>query len=70
MKCAFFTVFSTDTLLVYKRKYYLQGYLDKCVYKIAKKQMIDYLDENLFEDYVLSYLKELILLKVIELRNA
>ena len=70
MKCDFFTVFSTDTLLVYKSKYYLQGYLDNCAYKIAKKQMIDYLDENIFEDYVLSYLKELILLKVIELRNA
>ena len=45
-----FTVISIDSLLVYKSKYYLQAYLDNCAYKIANKQMTDYLDENLFGD--------------------
>ena len=45
-----FTVISIDSLLVYDNKYYLQIYLDSCAYKIVSKQMIDYLDENLFED--------------------
>ena len=44
-----FTV-SSDSLLVYDKKYYLQVYLDKCVYKTISKQMTDHLDENLFED--------------------
>ena len=34
---------------VYDDKLYLQMYLDNCAYKIAGKQMIDYLDDNLFE---------------------
>ena len=42
-------VISIDSLLLYDEKYYLQLYLDICSYKIVKKQMIDYLDENLFE---------------------
>ena len=42
-----FTVISIGSLLVYKNKYCLQVYLDICVYKIANKQMTDYLDENL-----------------------
>ena len=46
----FFTVISIDSLLVYENKYYLQVYLDNCAYKIAKKQMTDYLDDNRFED--------------------
>ena len=33
-----FTVITTDSLLVYKIKYYLQVYLDNCAYKIANKQ--------------------------------
>ena len=33
-----------------QKKYYLQAYLDNCAYKIANKQMTDYLDEHLFED--------------------
>ena len=37
------SVISIGSLLVYKNKYYLQVYLDN--YKI-----IDYLDDNLFED--------------------
>ena len=50
MECESFTVPSTDSLLVYENKYYLQVYLDNCAYKTANKQMTDYLDENLFED--------------------
>ena len=45
-----FTVISIDSLLVYDNKYYLQVYLDNCAYKIANKQVTDYLDENVFED--------------------
>ena len=45
-----FTVIFIDPLLVYESKYYLQVYLDNFAYKIANKQMTDYLAENLFED--------------------
>ena len=45
-----FTVISIDSLLVYENKYYLQVYLDNGAYKIVKKQMTDYLDENVFKD--------------------
>ena len=48
--CETFTVISIDSLLGYKKKSYLQVYLDNCAYKIAKKQMTDYLDDNKFED--------------------
>ena len=44
-----FTLISTDSLLVYKSKYYLQVYLDNCAYEIVDKRMIDYLGDNLFE---------------------
>ena len=44
-----FTIISTDSLLAYDNKYYLQVYLDNCAYKIVEKQMIDYFDGNLFE---------------------
>ena len=47
IECESFTVISIDSLLVYENKYYLQVYLDNCVYKIVHKQMTDYLDENL-----------------------
>ena len=50
IECKSFTVISIDSLLVYKNKDYLQVYLDNCAYKIVNKQMIDYLDENVFED--------------------
>ena len=50
IECQSFTVISIGSLLVYEIKYYLQVYLDNCAYKIAKKQMTDYLDDNLFED--------------------
>ena len=47
--CESFTIISIDFLLVYQNKYYLQVYLDNCVYKIVNTQMIHYLDDNLFE---------------------
>ena len=47
--CEFFTVICTDSLLV-DNEYYLQVYLHNCPYKILEKQMIDYLDDNLFEN--------------------
>ena len=50
IECESFIVISIDSLLVYKNKYYLQIYLDNCVYKIVNKQMTDYHGENLFED--------------------
>ena len=43
-----FIIISIDSF-VYDDKLYLQMYLDNCAYKIAGKQMIDYLDDNLFE---------------------
>ena len=49
-ECESFTVISIDSLFVYLNKYYLQVHLDNRAYKIANKQMTDYLDENLFED--------------------
>ena len=48
IECKSFTVMSIDSLLVYENKYYLQVYLNNCPYKIANKQMTDYLDDNLF----------------------
>ena len=44
-----FTVISIDSLLIYENKYYLWIYLDNCVYKTVKIQMIHYLDDNLFK---------------------
>ena len=35
VKCEYFTVIFNDSLLVYENKYYLQVYLDNCVYKIV-----------------------------------
>ena len=47
-----FLLISIDSLLVYENKYYLQVYIDNCAYKIAKKQITNYLGDNLFEtDY-------------------
>ena len=45
-----FTVISIDSLLVYENKFYQQVCLDNCVYKVAYRQMTDYLDDNFFED--------------------
>ena len=50
IECESFTVISVDYLLVYETKHYLQVYLDNCSYKIANKQMTDYLHENIFGD--------------------
>ena len=48
-----FTVISVLSLVVYENKYYLQVYLGNCAYKIENKQMRDYFDCNLLEDYIL-----------------
>ena len=50
IECESFTVSFIDSLLVYDKKYYLQVYLENCVYKIVNKQVTDYLAENIFED--------------------
>ena len=50
IECESFTVIAIDFLLVCQSKYYLKVYLDYYAHKITDKQMIDYLDENLFED--------------------
>ena len=44
-----FYTHSIESLLVYDNKFYLQVYLDNCDYKTVDKQMIDYLDDNLFD---------------------
>ena len=51
IECEYFTVISIDSLLVYDNKYYLQVCLDNCAYKTVNKEMTDYLDENLLEDF-------------------
>ena len=51
MECESCTIISIDSLLVYKDKYYLQVYLDNCPYKIVDKQIVDYLNDNLFEPH-------------------
>ena len=48
VECESFTVISIDSLLM-TTNFYLQLCLDNCVYKIVDKQMINYLDDNLFE---------------------
>ena len=37
MECESFTVISTDSLLAYDEKYYLQVFLNNCAYKIVDK---------------------------------
>ena len=37
-------------ILVCQKQFSLQVYLDNSAYKIANKQMTDYLDENVFEN--------------------
>ena len=49
IECESFTVIPIDSLPIYKHKYYLQVYLDNFTYIIVDKQMIGYLDDNLFE---------------------
>ena len=48
IECESHTVISIDLLLVYENRYYLQVYLDNCAYKIANKQLTDYLAESFF----------------------
>ena len=50
IECESFTAVSINFLLIYENKYYLKVHLDNFAYKIANKQMADYLDDNLFED--------------------
>ena len=45
-----FKVVSFHCLLVCENKDNLQVYLDNYAFKIANRQMVDYLHENLFED--------------------
>ena len=56
IECESFIVIFIDSLLVYKNQYYLKIYLNNCAYKIVNKQMTDYLDENVFEDWILQML--------------
>ena len=49
VECDSFTIISIDFLFAYKKKYYLQLCLDNCAYQFVDKQMINYLDDNLFE---------------------
>ena len=57
VKCESFTVISIDSLLVYKNKDFLQVYFDNCAYQITNNQMTNYLDDNLFEDWILYMLE-------------
>ena len=49
VKCEFFTIASTDSLIVPGNKYFLEVYLDNCGYKIAGNKITCYLDDILFE---------------------
>ena len=44
-----FRIISIDPYFVYENKYYLQVYLDNCIYKNVGKQIIDYLNDNIFK---------------------
>ena len=44
-------IISINSWPVYEEKYHLQVYFDNCAYKIVNKQMLDYLDGNLFKTY-------------------
>ena len=52
-----FTIISIDSLIVYDNKYYLQVYVDNCIYEIVDKQIVDYLDDYLFDFGEISFLK-------------
>ena len=49
VECESFTVISIYSLRVYEDNCYPQVYLDNFAYKIVDKQMIDYLDDDLFD---------------------
>ena len=68
-------IISNDSLLAYGKKYYLKVYLDNCV-----SNMIDYLDDNIFESdknqfhkfcitLELTKVKKMIILKVKTVKN-
>ena len=57
-ECESFTVISINSLLVYDKEYSLQVYLKNCAYKVVNKQMADYLDEILFEDFINAVLRK------------
>ena len=40
VECEYFTTVSTDSLLAYENKYYLQVYLDNCAYKLVNTHII------------------------------
>ena len=50
-ECESVAIISVLFLLASENKHYLQVYLDYCDYKIVGKQMIGYLDDNLFESH-------------------
>ena len=50
IECESFTVISTDSLLVYNKKYYLQVFLDNCAYKIVNERVTDYVHGNRFDN--------------------
>ena len=52
-----FTIISIDSLIVYDNKYYLQVYVDNCIYEIVDKQIVDYIDDYLFDFGEISFLK-------------
>ena len=41
VECESLTITCSDSLLAYENKYYLQVYLDNCLYKIMNTQMTD-----------------------------
>ena len=55
-QCESSTVNSIDSVLVCGNKYQLEVYLDNCAFKIANKQTTDYLEDNLFEHWILEIL--------------
>ena len=40
-------------LCLHTKQIYLQMYSENCAYKIANKQMTDYLGKNLFKDQIM-----------------
>lgn len=50
IECAFFTVISIESILVYDKKCYIQLYLDNCTNKIVDKKMLHFLHDNIFKD--------------------
>ena len=50
------TIIYINSLLVCKKKYYLQLYLVNCAYEIVDEKMVGYLDDNLFDFDKISFL--------------